>query len=410
MANVRAVNSWAIERGEIEIVHRFNGLLFTFWIARRSVAEARHWLDTILELKAAVPTTATRNAEALALDTAGYLAVVQHDFAHALAVFQRELAIHTAMNNQPGIATALNGCGFAAMFAGDLGQAGEYIEQSLVLWRAARDRRGEAWALYDLGHLALVRGEISQARELLEEGLSQLREQRIEFGTFRALVALGHTMRLLDDPERARGCYREALQIHQQIHYNVPFVEDCLEGLAGMVAEEGDPTRAARLFGAAQAYRTAATAPRWSHLGGQYEQDMALAHSRLLAETWDEVWADGSRMSLEQAVAYALDYLEEASHAAAPLAAQPAEQQTPESAVVGRVQAARAPQDDLTRREVEILRLLARSLSDREIAAQLVLSNRTVQAHVRSIYSKLGITNRSAATRYAIARGFVLSG
>jgi non-specific serine/threonine protein kinase len=410
VANVRAVNSWAIERGEIELAHRFNGLLFTFWIARRSVAEARHWLDTLLELKAAVPTTATLNAEALALDTAGYLAVVHHDFAHALAVFQRELAIHTALDNQPAIATALRGCGFAAMFADDLGQAGAYIEQSLVICRAALDRRGEAWSLYDLGHLALVRGEISQAQELLEEGLSQLREQRIVLGTFRALVALGHTMRLLDNPERARGCYREALQIHQQIHYYVPFVEDCLEGLAGMAAEEGDPARAARLFGAAQAYRTAATAPRWSHLGGQYEQDMALARSLLLAEAWDEVWAEGSRMSLEQAVAYTLDSLEEASHAAAQLTARPAEQQTPESSVVGRVKQAREQQDDLTRREVEVLRLLAQSLSDRQIAEQLVLSNRTVQAHVRSIYSKLGITNRSAATRYAIARGFVLSG
>jgi hypothetical protein len=73
-----------------------------------------------------------------------------------------------------------------------------------------------------------------------------------------------------------------------------------------MAAEEGDPSRAARLFGAVQAYRTAVTSPRWPHLGGQYEQDLALARSLLLAKTWDEVWAEGSRMSLEQAVTYAL--------------------------------------------------------------------------------------------------------
>ena len=56
----------------------------------------------------------------------------------------------------------------------------------------------------------------------------------------------------------------------------------------------------------------------------------------------------------------------------------------------------------LTAREVEVLRLVARGLTDVQVAEKLVLSPRTVHAHISSIYSKLGVTSRSAATRYAI--------
>ena len=56
----------------------------------------------------------------------------------------------------------------------------------------------------------------------------------------------------------------------------------------------------------------------------------------------------------------------------------------------------------LTAREVEVLRLVAKGLTDTQVAERLVLSPRTVHTHLSSIYSKLGITSRSAATRYAI--------
>jgi tetratricopeptide (TPR) repeat protein len=61
--------------------------------------------------------------------------------------------------------------------------------------------------------------------------------------------------------------------------------------------------------------------------------------------------------------------------------------------------------DALTAREVEVLRLVAQGLTNAQIAAQLVLSPLTVNAHLRSIYSKLRVTSRAAATRYAIEHG-----
>jgi DNA-binding NarL/FixJ family response regulator len=63
--------------------------------------------------------------------------------------------------------------------------------------------------------------------------------------------------------------------------------------------------------------------------------------------------------------------------------------------------------DGLTAREVEVLRLVAQGFTSAQIAEQLVIGLATVNFHVRSIYSKLGVSSRSAATRYAIEHNLV---
>ena len=63
--------------------------------------------------------------------------------------------------------------------------------------------------------------------------------------------------------------------------------------------------------------------------------------------------------------------------------------------------------DGLTAREVEVLRLVAQGLTYEQVAEQLVISPRTVNSHLTSIYGKIGVTSRSAATRYAIEHQLV---
>jgi DNA-binding NarL/FixJ family response regulator len=77
----------------------------------------------------------------------------------------------------------------------------------------------------------------------------------------------------------------------------------------------------------------------------------------------------------------------------------------PASAVT--TKAAPAYPASLTAREVEILRLVAQGLTDAQVAEQLVISSRTVNWHLTSIYSKLQVSSRSAATRYAIEHRLV---
>jgi DNA-binding NarL/FixJ family response regulator len=72
-------------------------------------------------------------------------------------------------------------------------------------------------------------------------------------------------------------------------------------------------------------------------------------------------------------------------------------QQVPSSSATG----------DLTERELEVLRLVAQGLTDAQVADALVVSPRTVNAHLRSIYSKLGITSRHAATLFALKQHLI---
>ena len=63
--------------------------------------------------------------------------------------------------------------------------------------------------------------------------------------------------------------------------------------------------------------------------------------------------------------------------------------------------------DNLTSREVHVLKLVSAGLTNREIAERLGLSSRTIDAHLRSIFGKIGVGSRSAATRYAVEHGLV---
>lgn len=63
--------------------------------------------------------------------------------------------------------------------------------------------------------------------------------------------------------------------------------------------------------------------------------------------------------------------------------------------------------DGLTSREVEIVRLVTSGRTNKQLAEELGVSTRTVDAHLRSIYAKLGVKSRSAATRYAVEHDLI---
>jgi NarL family two-component system response regulator LiaR len=69
--------------------------------------------------------------------------------------------------------------------------------------------------------------------------------------------------------------------------------------------------------------------------------------------------------------------------------------------------AASSPAADLTERELDVLRLVAQGLSNKEIAAQLVISEKTVKTHISSLLSKLGQEDRTRLAIYALKKGLV---
>jgi DNA-binding NarL/FixJ family response regulator len=118
-----------------------------------------------------------------------------------------------------------------------------------------------------------------------------------------------------------------------------------------------------------------------------YERALATARALLGEKTFAAAWEEGRTMTLEQALAsQEIWTTTQQSPTLSPRPSYP---------------------DGLTAREVEVLRLVAQGMTDAQVADQLVLSPRTVQGHLRSIFNKLGVTSRSAATRYAVEHKLV---
>jgi DNA-binding CsgD family transcriptional regulator len=166
-------------------------------------------------------------------------------------------------------------------------------------------------------------------------------------------------------------------------------IASCLEGLADVVAAEGELIWAARLWGAAEAHREVIGAPLPPVERPAYEGAISAASSHLGEKIFAVAWAEGRTMAPEQALAAQTSVTLPQPLSTVPSSTSP-------------VKPSPAYPDGLTAREVEVLRLLAQGLTDAHIADQLVISPRTVNNHLTSIYSKIQVSSRSAATRYAI--------
>ena len=115
-------------------------------------------------------------------------------------------------------------------------------------------------------------------------------------------------------------------------------------------------------------------------------------HSQLEEGVWTEAWEEGGAMSMQTAIEYALSEEDFSTTSSAP-------KQPPSSA--------REHPAELTPREVEVLGLVAEGLTNPQVAQKLFLSPRTVQRHLGSVYRKLGVSSRTAATRLALEHGLL---
>jgi DNA-binding CsgD family transcriptional regulator len=116
-----------------------------------------------------------------------------------------------------------------------------------------------------------------------------------------------------------------------------------------------------------------------------YNPPTEAARSELGEATWEAARTEGKKMSPEQTAEYALKGLE-----------------TPRTAGA----AAEYPAD-LSAREVEVLRLVAKGMTNVQIATELYVSPRTVNAHLGSVYNKIGSNIRAEAARFAAEHGLL---
>jgi non-specific serine/threonine protein kinase len=153
----------------------------------------------------------------------------------------------------------------------------------------------------------------------------------------------------------------------------------CLEGLAGVEADARRPARSVRLLGAAHAWREATgSLMEPAELAG-YTRNLAKVRAALEPAAFAAAWAEGLRLSLEAAV----ELLSATEPASQPLQAMDA-------------------REPLTRREREVAALIARGLTNRQIAERLVISERTADGHVANILGKLGLKTRAQVAVWAV--------
>jgi predicted ATPase/DNA-binding SARP family transcriptional activator/DNA-binding CsgD family transcriptional regulator len=411
--NMRAALSWTVEDEEAELALRLVGALRWFWRARGYYGEGRRWLEQALSEEGRTSAT----ARAKALDGVGWLASEQHDIDRVQAAAEEGLKL----SEEAGIGGVIlanfkNLLGEAAWLQGDCERAAELFEEGLGLHREARNTRGVAWSVCSLAAVSSDRGDYERSKELYEEAIALARdmggalplgdlllalgweymlegdheratalneeaavlyrERGSRGGLKYALDTLGWAALVRGDHERARTLYEENLVLCQELGDKL-VASASMDGLACYAASGGEAQRAARLFGAAQALREGvgySQKPRERSLREPY---LTIARSCSDEAAWETAFAEGQAMSFAEALEYALSI-----EVLGPPSPAPERPSTGER------------QPDLTRREKEVAALVAQGLTNRQIAKELVVSERTVENHVANILKKVGVHSR----------------
>src|SRR6266702_27938 len=462
-ANLRTALQYSLERKEAELTLRLSDALWWFWLDQSHLSEGRHWLEQALSTREGGVTftranvlnglgllllnlgdyeqTAKRCEESVALyrelgDTVGmawplhHLAIVKFDQGECMsarALLEECLAHFSEGGVKLGRAYALLHLVLIDIEQGEYDEARSRVEESLTLFRELEHSGGISEGLIFLARvLFLSQGSTPAVHALLEESLALNREVNLIFGAtqvflaevalseddlatarsrieeslafsrakgFRgdipeALVVLGRVTAAQGDDAAAQALYGESLALAKELGFK-RVIPAGLEGVAAVVAGQGELSWAAHLWGAAEALREAIGTLIPPVYRADYESSVAAARAQLGQKAFAAAWAEGRTMTPEQVLASSA---EPVSVASAPAVKPPPQPTYP---------------NDLTAREVEVLRLVAQGLTNAQIAGQLVISIHTANNHLRSILGKLGVTTRSAATHFAFEHKLV---
>jgi DNA-binding CsgD family transcriptional regulator/tetratricopeptide (TPR) repeat protein len=342
---------------------------------RSHFLEGRRWLEAVLHRDCRTDTA----ARAKALTEAGTCAWHQADYEQATIFHTEALELYQELGDERGVAFALICLGCQDVEQGDYERAEPTFEKALSLCRKLGDKVTTAYALSNLGEVARHRGEYERGRALVTESLCVFKELDDIWGIALCSSWLGMVAAYNNDQETAAKFLREGLSIAQELESGEPLAR-CLEGLASMAGTKAEGVRAARLYGAAKALRSAIGAPLPPVDRTDYERHLAAARGKLDENSWEMAWAEGQAMAFEQAIEYALS-----EDKTVPSAVPLSKGGLPGSSTMGK----------LSRREMELAALVARGLKNRQIAQELVLSERTIENHVRNILKKLNLSSRS---------------
>jgi predicted ATPase/DNA-binding CsgD family transcriptional regulator len=430
--NLRAALRWFLEHSKLNEAARLASALEWFWAGGNSWSEGLWWFEQILAQRHAL----FLREQALALTVAGKLAQMQGDYVQASRWGREGLALFRHLGERRGIITALTHLAYTEMEQGAyeraimLAQEADVLEQQAgrhtrslrcTLLRALTlsgeyeraeqlaeevqsasqgfvDQSGMAAVHYVYGWIALIHHDLHAARVHLEAACNGYRTVGFVRLMLETQAALAFVTMQQGALERAREQYQElAQQCLAQAGYTPQVLALALRGLGLIAAKLGHGVIAVRLWGGAA---------RLNPIVWSYEQDVYHAQVSAISRLFDEatfalLWKQGERLSPEALLAMQEQGELSASLAEIPLPRTGSPLTSDAHPAVPRGQGA------LTAREGEVLRLLAEGNTNRQIAEHLVISPRTVNTHLTSLYQKMGVTTRTAATRFAIEHGWL---
>lgn len=266
------------------------------------IAEARARYQESLELAEA---GGDRGGVAASLSNLGLLAADADDLPSARRLYAEALFIARETDHKKVLGNTLLNLALLEDELGNASQARAYLDESLAQFRALGDPWNVALVLFNLGQVLLEAGELEQADTHFRESLRIDRELGDPVNGSYAIAGLGLLALMGGDTGGARRLLEQSLQTRHSARELRPIARN-LDCLARLERLEGQPRRAARLLGAAEALRRHLGLPLKHPYIAEQQDEVAALRAELGAATFASGWAAGEALTLEQAVAYAL--------------------------------------------------------------------------------------------------------
>lgn len=427
-ANLRAALDCFRQRGDVGSFAAMANALSMFWLVRGHLVEGLRWLDMVIAVEGSDAIDHPLRTDLLC--AAGWLALRQGLPEVGRAWAEESLAAARAHGRPVQVAAALRLLGDIEDRVTNYGRARELLHESLVSYRKTGDGIGIADTLTGLAGISMDTGDYDEAERIFREAVAAATatgdaiilaraidslsvtlhvkgnsaeaityaERALELyrihGNVRGIaIAMDHVgkcSRSLGDPVRAWSCHRDSLAWRRKVG-DPRGMAVWLEAMAGLLASCDAFESAARVLGAVDSIRQRGGFPIHNHEQAQLRPTLRRTSDSLSPDRFAESWARGSRMTLNDIVELA--YAE--AERAVTTRSRRESQKHLDVTVDGL--AARG----LTSRELEVARLVAVRLSDKEIAERLSISPRTVSTHVAVILGKLGVHSRRDVARFA---------
>jgi non-specific serine/threonine protein kinase len=394
--NYRAALAWAIEAKRPDEAARLALGLAVFWRKRAYQREGLRWLQQILALETTNPLPDALRPEIY--HALGSLAHMAGRFEEGTAYHAEALRLWTNAGNQAGVARAQLGIARQLFDEARPHKALAHADTSLDIAEQLGDERLLANALMFRANIDMESGRQEGVIHALERAIALWRALGDQDGLAVCLASLGNAYQRAGDFERSKPYLAEALRLQTQVgsYSELIGILVGLHFLSATMAETPEQgLDAARAIGCMKAWERTMydkTSPWWE---SDAERGMA---ARLVAL----IGADDLERGIDEGLHFTPDaFLALVERITAPaLPAEPAGVATPPAPP----KSDGTPVAGLTPREVEVLRLVAQGLTNAQVARELVVTSRTVNAHLTAIYAKLGVTSRSGAIRYAVER------